>query len=158
MQELQETQVPSLGREDPLEEEMATHSSILAGKSHGQRSLAGYSPWGHKESDMAEQLTLSLFFFLIPDTVRGSILTLRSLHYIKQNKTKWFCISIQYIISVATNINKSVKGHIRWLLSNLGVQEGISGDSEIYANYAATKHIPKDSILRQKYMQITEKC
>ena len=41
-----------LGREDPLEEEMATHSSILPGGSHGQRSLAGYSPWGHKESDM----------------------------------------------------------------------------------------------------------
>ena len=33
---------------------MATHSSILAGESHGQRSLAGYSPWGHKESDMTE--------------------------------------------------------------------------------------------------------
>jgi len=28
----------------------------LPGKSHGQRSLAGYSPWGHKELDMAEQL------------------------------------------------------------------------------------------------------
>ena len=33
---------------------MATHSSILAGKSHGQRSLVDYSPWGHKESDMIE--------------------------------------------------------------------------------------------------------
>ena len=33
---------------DLLEKEMATHSSILAGKSHGQRSLAGYSPWGRK--------------------------------------------------------------------------------------------------------------
>ena len=33
---------------DPLEEEMATHSSFLAGESHGQRSLVGYSPWGHK--------------------------------------------------------------------------------------------------------------
>ena len=30
-----------LGWEDPLEKEMATHSSVLAGKSHGQRSLAG---------------------------------------------------------------------------------------------------------------------
>ena len=30
---------------------MATHSSILAWESHGQRSLEGYSPWGHKESD-----------------------------------------------------------------------------------------------------------
>ena len=39
-----------LGGEDPLEKAMATHSSILAGKSHGQRSLVGYSPWGHKES------------------------------------------------------------------------------------------------------------
>ena len=37
-----------LGLESPLEEEMATHSSILVGKSHGQRSLEGYSPWGCK--------------------------------------------------------------------------------------------------------------
>ena len=35
-------QVQSLGWEDLLEKEMATHSSILAGESHGQRSLAGY--------------------------------------------------------------------------------------------------------------------
>ena len=38
--------VQSLGQEDLLEEEMATHSSILPGESHGQRSLAGYSSWG----------------------------------------------------------------------------------------------------------------
>ena len=54
----QETQVPFLGGEDPLEKGMATHSSILAGESHGQRSWAGYSPWGRKESDMTECLTL----------------------------------------------------------------------------------------------------
>ena len=41
---------------------MATHSSILPGESHGQRSLTGYSPQGHKESNMTEQLTLSLHF------------------------------------------------------------------------------------------------
>ena len=35
----------------PLEKGMAVHSSILAGESHGQRSLVGYSPWGHQESD-----------------------------------------------------------------------------------------------------------
>ena len=40
---MQERQVQSLGWEDPLEEEMATHSSILAGKSHGQSSLVDYS-------------------------------------------------------------------------------------------------------------------
>ena len=44
VQEVQEMQVRSLGREDPLEEEMATHSNILAWKIHGQRSLVGYSP------------------------------------------------------------------------------------------------------------------
>ena len=37
-----------------LEEETATHSSFLPGDSHGQRSLAGYSPEGHKESDRTE--------------------------------------------------------------------------------------------------------
>ena len=36
------------GLEDPLEKEMATHSSILDWELHGQRSLAGYSPMGHK--------------------------------------------------------------------------------------------------------------
>ena len=46
--------VQSLGQEDALEKEMATHSSILAWKSYGQRSLAGYSPWGHKKSDTTE--------------------------------------------------------------------------------------------------------
>ena len=39
----------SVGWEDPLEKEMATCS--LPGKSHGQRSLVGYSAWGRKESD-----------------------------------------------------------------------------------------------------------
>ena len=43
---MQETQVRSLGQEDPLEKEMATHSSILALRVHGQRRLVGYSPLG----------------------------------------------------------------------------------------------------------------
>ena len=45
----QKTQVQSLGQEDLLETEMASHSS--PGKSYGQRGLAGYGPWGRKESD-----------------------------------------------------------------------------------------------------------
>ena len=44
--------------EDPLEEDMETHSSILPEKSHRQRSLAGYNQWGHKESDTTEQLSI----------------------------------------------------------------------------------------------------
>ena len=38
-----------LGQEDPLEKETASRSSILAWEMHGQRSLAGYSPWSHKK-------------------------------------------------------------------------------------------------------------
>ena len=45
---MQEMQVRSLGWEDSLEEEMATYSSIPAWEIHGQRSLAGYSLWGHR--------------------------------------------------------------------------------------------------------------
>ena len=51
---MQEMKVRLLSREDPLEKGMATCSSILAWNFLGQRSLAGYSPWGHKELDMAE--------------------------------------------------------------------------------------------------------
>ena len=45
---VQETQVLSLGWEEPLEKGMATHSRILAWEIPGTGSLAGYSPWGHK--------------------------------------------------------------------------------------------------------------
>ena len=56
-----ETWVWSLGQEDPLEKEMATHSSILAWKIHGRRSLVGYSPRGCKESDTTERLHFTNF-------------------------------------------------------------------------------------------------
>ena len=56
---IQETWVRPLGWKDPLEKGMASHSSILPGEFHGQRSLVGYSPWGLKESDMTEKLTLN---------------------------------------------------------------------------------------------------
>ena len=54
---MQESRVQSLGWEDPLEEGMATHSSILAWRITGQRSLEGCSPRGHKELDMTERLS-----------------------------------------------------------------------------------------------------
>ena len=59
MQETQqELRVQYLGGgEDLLEKEMQLTSVFLPGKSHRQRSLEGYSPWGHKQSDMTEQLT-----------------------------------------------------------------------------------------------------
>ena len=56
---MQEMRVQSLGQKDPLEKDMATHSSILR-KSHGQRSLAAVHG-GRKESDTTELLTPSLY-------------------------------------------------------------------------------------------------
>ena len=49
--------IPGLGR-SPGEGNGNPLQLFLPGKSHGQRSLVGYSPWGRKESDMTEQLTL----------------------------------------------------------------------------------------------------
>ena len=57
---MRKTWVWFLDLEDPLEKRMTTHSSILPGESYAERSLAGYSPWGCKEQDMAEWLMLSL--------------------------------------------------------------------------------------------------
>ena len=51
---MRETWVPSLGREDPLEKEMATHSSILAWRIPWTEEPGGHCPWGLKESDMTE--------------------------------------------------------------------------------------------------------
>ena len=59
MQEMQEMQVQSLGREDPLEEETATYSSILAWRIPWTEEPVGYGAWGLKESDKTERLSMS---------------------------------------------------------------------------------------------------
>ena len=51
---MQEMQVPSLGREDPLEERMATTPVFSPGESHRWKSLVGYSPWDCNESNTPE--------------------------------------------------------------------------------------------------------
>ena len=57
---MRETQVQSLGWEDPLEKEMAIHSSTLALKIQWMEELgAGYYPWGCKESGTTERLHFS---------------------------------------------------------------------------------------------------
>ena len=56
---MQETWIGSLGQEDPLEKEMATHSIFFPGESDGERSLVDYSLWVTKDLDttwMDEQL------------------------------------------------------------------------------------------------------
>ena len=48
------------GREAEMEKEMATHSSILAWRIHGQGNLVGYRSWSHKKLDMTEAAALSI--------------------------------------------------------------------------------------------------
>ena len=57
-----ETRVQSLGREDPLEKEMATHSSTLAWRIPWMEELGGLQSTGRKELDPTEPLTLPRFF------------------------------------------------------------------------------------------------
>ena len=57
---MQETQIRSLGREDLLEKSGGPTPVFLPGEFHRQGNLVGYSPWGCKELDTTEQLTLSL--------------------------------------------------------------------------------------------------
>ena len=62
---MRETQVQSLGWEDLLEKEMATHFSILAWKIPWLEKPVGYSPWGRKESDTTERLHFHFTFYAI---------------------------------------------------------------------------------------------
>ena len=73
--------IPGLGRSPG--EEMATHPSILPGEFHGQRCPAGYSPWGRKESDTTERLSL--------------LLLLERLSYNKINITNTNLLDIIYV-------------------------------------------------------------
>ena len=57
----QETWVWSLGREDPWRRKWPPAPVVLPGESHGQRSLAGYSPWGHKSRTWFSDWTITTF-------------------------------------------------------------------------------------------------
>ena len=93
--------IPGLGR--PLEEEMATHSSILPGKSLGQRSLAGYSPWRHRvgynRSNLARARAYGRVTSLdssavlkFPQEIRVALKFIAVLKTISFEKTGQFCI------------------------------------------------------------------
>ena len=63
MQETQQIQVQPLGKEDPLKEELATHSSTLAWKNPMGGGVQG-TTWGHKELDTIEQLSMPIHAFI----------------------------------------------------------------------------------------------
>ena len=73
---VRETQVQPLGWEDPLEKGRAPTPVFLPGEVHGQRSLAGYSPWGCKELDMTERLThVHIFTWVIHFAVQQKLIS-----------------------------------------------------------------------------------
>ena len=53
--------IPRVGK-TPWSRKWLATPVFLPGKFHGQRSLAGYSPWGHKGSDTTQQLSMQAFF------------------------------------------------------------------------------------------------
>ena len=79
----------SLGQEDPLEKEMAPTPVLLPGKSHGRRSVVGYSPWGRKESDTTERLHFHFIHF-VWITTKGKVkLKVKSLSRVRLFTTPW---------------------------------------------------------------------
>ena len=60
-----------MGGEDPLEKKMETTAVFLPGESHEQRSLVGYSAWGHKESDSTDRLSMQ-HAHMVATSHRGS--------------------------------------------------------------------------------------
>ena len=117
---MQET-CQSLGWEDPLEKGMETHSSILAGEFHGQRSMTGYSPRGRKESDMTEWLTHpvlklrmatfdcdSLYFFSEHTLVHSVIF----IHSHKEVEYVAFCLIFE---------EESFQDSVKWLINTVKV-------------------------------------
>ena len=60
---MREIRVPSLGREDTLEKEMATHSSTIAWKIPWMEEPDRLQSMGRKESDMTERLHFTFFHF-----------------------------------------------------------------------------------------------
>ena len=79
------TRVPFLDQEDPWRRKWQPIPIFLPGKSHEQWSLAGYSPWSHKEWDMTEWLTLSLFMIIWELTHNTLLITT---HWLISNKVK----------------------------------------------------------------------
>ena len=75
---MRETWVRSLGREDPLEKEMATHSSILAWRIPWMEELGGLQSTGRKESDTTECLHFHFHFLLMSCFSQGNCVAVKS--------------------------------------------------------------------------------
>ena len=83
-----ETRVQSLNWEDLLEGEMATYFNILAWEIPQTRALAGYSPWGHKESDTTEHTHTQSDTYV--DILNHFVLLLKLIQHCKSTILQFF--------------------------------------------------------------------
>ena len=120
--------VRSLGWEDSLEEGMATHSSILLENPHRQRSLVNYSPWGHRESDTTEWLSIQ--FLLIISIHRLILLRVHKTDSMYWRKSNWKSRTEDLImlkqIEIAFHLVWYLSRRWLWLLPSLTVHLYIS--------------------------------
>ena len=96
---VRKTWVPSLDWKIPWRRKWQPTPVLLPGKSHGRRSLVGYSPWGCKESDTTEQLHFLSFQFPFPSYNPAYILLVehffwwvRIKHFEKPSLTPYVCM------------------------------------------------------------------
>ena len=66
---MRQTQVRFLVRKIPWRRKWQSTPALLPGKSHGRRSLIGYSPWGRKESDTTERLHFTSLHFVLQQPI-----------------------------------------------------------------------------------------
>ena len=118
---MQETRVQSLGGEDALEKGTAPTPVFLPGESHGQRSLVGYGPWGHKELDTTEQLIL--LTCLLMSMIRSA----RSLHCYKADSFNQFSCFIHSTNTHWVLGSEQVLGVLRWAADSLAPLPGTPG-------------------------------
>ena len=98
---MQETRVQLLGWENPLEKEKLNHST--AWKSYGQRSLAGYSPWGSKSQTQLRNYTITTR----GDGISGDFLKIRfsmlvGIYFKNKNRFGFFFIGVYLIDSIVS--------------------------------------------------------
>ena len=84
---------------------------LLPGKSHGRRSLVGYSPWGHKESDTTERLHFHLFK-LLPEEK----------HWVSCFPPKYWCLGAGFLPIMSVS---GYAGSTRWMLWQRGGEAGM---------------------------------
>ena len=88
---MRETCVRSLGLEDPWRSKWQPTSVFLPGEFHRQRSLAGCSPWGRKEPDMTERLSLTL-----REELRKGVINI--LNSLERRKIRHKFLVVEYIV------------------------------------------------------------